>query len=111
MEEIKEGDVVEVKIPSATGEVTVVACVIKILWNQVADETYELDYIMYAQNRLFRMHGVWQHIYGWDWDENGRYDYDDIRIDSPCYKEVIADYVIIPDVDLKLLEYEQSRNN
>ena len=98
MEEIKEGDVVEVKIPSTTGEVTVVAYVLDIIWSQVGDNTFYLDYIMYSQNRLFRMHGFWQHHY------DREFDYDEVLIETPEYSKIILDYVVLPEIDNKLAE-------
>lgn len=94
-EELKKGDVVEIQIPSASGEVTV-AYVLDVIWTQVADEYFELDYIMYSQNRLFRMHGTWQHVYCIGCSEE---DYDEVLISTPEYVGIIAEYVVIPEVD------------
>lgn len=97
--DINKGDVIEVILPSTEGDVVVIACVLDIIEILVNSGTLEMHYIMYGQNRLFRINSM--QVRGYDYDEEGC-PIEEVTIMSLCYEGVIADYVVIPDVDEEL---------
>lgn len=99
IKEIKRGDVMEVTVPSVTGEVKIVACVLEAIDVPVWREVFEVRYIMYSQNRLFRMSNVRHNSFGCD---NDGCPIKETTMTPLSYEGVIADYVVIPDVDEKL---------
>ena len=103
-EGIKKGDVMSVVVPSIGGDIAVTAYVLEVIKTEVYDDVSEMDYIMYGQNRLFRMYNTWQKSY--DYDDEGC-PIEEVTVTSLGYTGVIADYVVIPEVDEKLKAFEE----
>lgn len=106
--EIEKGEVMEVVVPSSTGEIKIPAYVLAVIEGNSEDGDggwdiwAAMDYIMYSQNRIFVMAGTVEIMYPWDDDD----DKPIYRVSVPEYRKTIAEYAVIPEADEYLKTYK-----
>lgn len=101
--EMKKNDVVKVEVTTLSGRtVEITAVVIDTISVVISDHCTELIYILYGQNRLFKMRSTVITDYGRDIYGDV---YEEEHISTPKYDGVLYEYLVIHKLDKQLKNY------
>lgn len=100
---MKKNDVVRVEVLTICGNpVEITAAVIDVISVVISDHCTELIYILYGQNRLFKMRSTVITDYGRDVYGDV---YEEEHISTPKYDGILYEYLVIHELDKQLKTY------